>query len=191
MNVNKTFTFPLYLSMNILLTGQKSSQPEHIDICTAAQSRGLQHTSSQTCAVITCNNGSQTENLSDKSNKSLNIQDLSLSSSTIRKCSNGKVVDDPQYSEKKLSSINRTASSNDNNSPNSSTPIELLSSSTSTQSSKKILSEKEAEGTETSSQGADSSNSNKGRRALRYPEEELILYRVAYEQADAVKQIQR
>ncbi|XP_062607933.1 germ cell-less protein-like 1 [Saccostrea cucullata] len=164
LTVTKAFTFPLYLSMNILLTGQVSSQPDHIDICTAAQSRKLQNSSSQTCKVITCNAESQTENIADNANKSL-IQDVSLSSSTIKLCNKGKVVSDPRHPKKKLSLINHKTRSDDSNPASSAATVELLSSTTSQAN--------ESENTDTDS--APSVSVNNEKRALRYPEEEFVL----------------
>lgn len=165
MTVNKAFTFPLYLSMNILLTGQPTSQPDHIDICSVARSRILLHTASQTRPVITCNAESQTESPAEKAAKSL-VQDVSLSSATVKRCTTGKVVRNSAAgdSKKKLTVV-ETSGSN-------SASVELLSPITSTQSSEKSIDNDHSEIINGSSNPSSVTSS---KRVLKYPDDEEIL----------------
>lgn len=167
MTVNKAFTFPLYLSMNILLTGQPTSQPDHIDICSVARSRILRHTASQTRPVITCNAESQTECPAEKAAKSL-VEDVSLSSATVKRCTTGKVVRDAAAgdSKKKLTVV-QTSGSN-------SASVELLSPNTSTQTSENSIDKDQSEVLNGSSSTPPSVTSS-SKRVLKYPDDEEIL----------------
>ena len=175
LNVNNTFTFPLYLSMNILLTGQPCSQPEHIDICSVARSKVLLHSSSQTPAVLMCNAESQTEDLAEKGNKSL-IQDVSLSSATAKLCqTTGTVVStsDPCSSKKTLTIVHHS-SGTDCPSSNGAGSVELLAPNTSSnQPSENSPETSHTEPAENSPQS--SSTTKKSKRVLKYPEDEEVI----------------
>ena len=169
LTVNNTFTFPLYLSMNILLTGQPCSQPEHIDICSVARSKVLLHSSSQTPAVLMCNAESQTEDLAEKAKKSL-IQDVSLSSATAKLCqTTGTVVStsDPCSSKKTLTIVHHSSGTD-------CPSVELLAPNTSSnQPSENSTETSHTEPAENSPQS--SSTTKKSKRVLKYPEDEEVI----------------